>query len=33
MNQEYVYMKVFTGDIDEAEKDVAKSVPADSQKY
>ena len=33
MNQEYAYVKVFTGDIAEAEKDVEKSVPADSQNY
>jgi len=33
MNQEYVYVKVFTGDIAEAEKDVEKSVAADSKNY
>ena len=33
MNQEYVYVKVFTGDIAEAAKDVEKSVPADSKNY
>ena len=33
MNQEYVYVKVFTGDIAEAEKDVEKSVAAGSKDY
>jgi tetratricopeptide (TPR) repeat protein len=37
MNQDYVYVKVFTkvftGDIAEAAKEVEKSVAADSQKY
>jgi tetratricopeptide (TPR) repeat protein len=33
LNQEYAYVKVFTGDIAEAEKDVEKSVPAGSKNY
>ena len=33
MNQEYVYVKVFTGNIAEAEKDVEKSVAADNKNY
>ena len=33
MNQEYVYVKVFTGEIAAAAKEVEKSVPADSKKY
>ena len=33
MSQEYVYVKVFTGDIEKAEKDVEKSVAADSKNY
>ena len=33
MSQEYVYVKVFTGDIAEAAKDVEKSVAADSKNY
>jgi len=33
MNQEYVHVKAFRGDIQEAAKDVEKSVPADSRKY
>ncbi|MGO9107808.1 MAG: tetratricopeptide repeat protein, partial [Thermoguttaceae bacterium] len=33
MNQQYVYVKVFRGDIAKAEKDVEKSVAADSKNY
>ncbi len=33
MHQEYVYVKVFRSDIDEAEKLVEKSVAADSKNY
>ncbi len=33
MNQEYALVKVFTGDIAEAEREVEKSVAADSKSY
>ena len=33
MHQDYVYVKVFRGDIGEAEKKVEESVPADSKNY